>query len=140
MAAFAKIEERIGRILKFSKYYKTAAWGKEDQDDFLNTAILVKSALSGEELITTVLEIESELGRQREEKWGPRIIDIDIIFYNTDIIKTSELEIPHPRMAERNFVLIPLMEIAGDYLHPQLNITVEDLYLNSLDTKNVILL
>ncbi len=140
LAAYAKIEEQVGAIYAFSQFYKTAAWGKEDQDDFINTAILVKTTLSSAELLTTVLNIESELGRKRQEKWGPRIIDIDILFYNSDIIQSPDLVIPHPSMAERNFVLIPLMEIAGDYLHPKLNITVEDLYLNSLDTKNVILL
>lgn len=140
LAAYAKIEEQIGQIAKFSQFYKTAAWGKEDQEDFINTAIFIKTSLEAKELLSAVLKIETELGRERQEKWGPRIIDIDILFFNQDIIQNSNLVIPHPRMTERNFVLIPLMEIAADYVHPQLNINVEDLYLNSRDDKHVILL
>ena len=88
-------------------------------------------------VLSIALEIEDNLGRKRKEKWGERLIDIDIIFYNNEIIETAELCIPHKHMHERRFVLTPLNEIASSYLHPKYNKTVADLLLECNDVESV---
>ena len=94
--------------------------------------------LSGEETLAAVLKIENALGRVRLEKWGERLIDIDIIFFNNEIIETPDLCIPHKHMHERNFVLIPLNEIAPYFMHPKYNKTVAELFKNSKDIEKVV--
>jgi 2-amino-4-hydroxy-6-hydroxymethyldihydropteridine diphosphokinase len=100
--------------------YQTAAWGKEDQDDFYNVALVyeVSSDLDALEVLKMIIAIEKLLKRERFEKWGPRIIDIDIIYLGTDIIKNKILEVPHPLLQERRFVLEPLADIVPDFEHP----------------------
>ncbi|MFK8104439.1 MAG: 2-amino-4-hydroxy-6-hydroxymethyldihydropteridine diphosphokinase [Saprospiraceae bacterium] len=139
-AAKAQIAERIGPISQYSKYYETEAWGLTDQADFINQAIGVQTELSPEALLDTVLSIEENLGRERKEKWSARLIDIDIIFYGDQIVQSERLAIPHPHLHQRNFVLIPMLEIAGDWMHPQLLQTIEELYLTSKDPLEVIML
>ncbi len=113
------IAERIGTIAKTSGIYITAAWGNEDQAEFYNQAIEIKTKRSSTELLKTILEIEESLGRNRSnDKWQERTIDIDILFFNDEIIDLKELKIPHPFIQERKFVLIPLNEIAKDHMHP----------------------
>lgn len=112
------IETAIGTIVKASSIYETAAWGVEDQPAFLNQVILVHSSLSAIDCLQSTQHIELELGRVRQKKWGERVIDIDILYFNEDIIDLPNLNIPHPFISERRFTLEPLAEIAPDYVHP----------------------
>jgi 2-amino-4-hydroxy-6-hydroxymethyldihydropteridine diphosphokinase len=125
--ARASIEKMIGSVIRSSEVYKTSPWGKTDQEDFYNQAIEIRSPLPAEELLQSILEIEKQIGRTRTEKWGPRLIDIDILLYGREIIEKPTLIIPHPRMHERKFALIPLCEIAPHMEHPVFNITIEQL-------------
>ncbi|AYE35371.1 2-amino-4-hydroxy-6-hydroxymethyldihydropteridine diphosphokinase [Clostridium septicum] len=123
------IKEAINRIKenknitvsKVSNLIETEPWGFEDQDTFINGVIEVETILSPKELIKTLLSIENDMKRERILRWGPRIIDLDIIFYDDLISNDEEVIIPHPRMEEREFVLEPLNEIAPNMLHPILN-------------------
>lgn len=119
--------EKAGEIVQGSSLYETAAWGIREQASFLNQALLLHTELAPQDLLQVVLSIETLMGRVRQEKFGPRIIDIDILFYNHDVINEPGLMIPHPAMQERRFVLVPLDEIAADYLHPVLQLTVHQL-------------
>jgi len=112
------IEKMCGSIVSRSALYQTAAWGVENQDAFLNQALLIETTLSADQLIEKLLWIEERIGRKREEKYGPRIIDIDIVLFNNEVIQSEGLIIPHPQMQNRRFVLEPLNEIAADVLHP----------------------
>ena len=125
--ACMKIEKQAGTVLKKSAVYETAAWGITDQNLFLNQVLLVSTPLPPEELLHTLLNIEQELGRKRIMKMGPRIIDIDILFYNNKIISTPVLTVPHPQIANRRFVLTPLNEIAPCFVHPVLQKTIREL-------------
>lgn len=109
------------KLVKKSSYLKTEPWGYEDQEEFLNCAIEVKTILSSRELLEKMQSIEKEMKRERIIKWGPRVIDLDIIFFNNEINNEEDLVIPHPRMEERKFVLEPLCEIAPNMMHPVLN-------------------
>lgn len=99
-------------LLRQSSVYRTAPWGKLDQPDFLNMAVLIETSLAPAELLAVCLEIERERGRERIERWGPRTLDIDILTYGEEVIDRPGLQVPHPRIAERAFVLTPLNEIA----------------------------
>lgn len=132
------IQEKIGPVTQVSKLYETAAWGMKEQADFLNQAIEIHSTKSAEKVLELVLSIEEKIGRVREEKWGARIIDIDILFFDDEVINTPLLKIPHPFIQERNFVLIPLLEICPDFEHPVLHLPVEELYWNSKDESEVL--
>jgi 2-amino-4-hydroxy-6-hydroxymethyldihydropteridine diphosphokinase len=116
-----------GTVLQVSSIYQTAAWGKEDQPSFLNQVVEIETDLSPKELLIKMLAIESSLGRVRDEKWGSRIIDIDILFYGSQIVKTPQLTIPHPRIAERRFVLVPMAEVDGGFVHPILRKNIKTL-------------
>lgn len=121
------IEERCGSIIDRSSLYETAAWGKTDQNSFLNQALVLETTLSARDLLNEILYIESLMGRDRAEKYGPRIIDIDIIFFNHQVINEPRLVIPHPEMASRRFVLEPLNQVIPAYIHPILYKTVSEL-------------
>lgn len=116
-----------GTIVEASSIYETAPWGKQDQPGFLNQLIVVDTLLSAVELLECLLGIENKMGRKREEKLGPRTIDIDILFFNDEIIATDTLVVPHPHMADRRFVLAPLCEVAPRKIHPVSNKTVEEM-------------
>jgi 2-amino-4-hydroxy-6-hydroxymethyldihydropteridine diphosphokinase len=137
----ATARERItmagGRILLASSLYKTAAWGKTDQADFLNQALEVSTEQDAPVWLATLLAIEEKMGRRRLEKYGSRIIDIDILFFNNSIIRDERLTIPHPEIQYRRFALAPLEEIAPFYTHPVLNRTVRDLLADCSDPLTV---
>ena len=124
MLVLTKARESIahacGKIIIQSSVYETAAWGKEDQEAFLNQVIVIETKLSSIDLLTSILKIEEGLGRKRQMKYGPRIIDIDILLFNDEVINIEGLKVPHPQMQNRRFVLQPLNEIAPDKLHPVL--------------------
>ena len=121
--AMKLIEEQIGNIELKSSIYETAAWGQTNQPDFLNQALLVNTNMQADELMSKLLSIENLMGRIRTIKLGPRTIDLDIMYFNNEVISTNLITIPHPKLAERKFVLEPLFEIAPNYLHPVLNKT-----------------
>jgi 2-amino-4-hydroxy-6-hydroxymethyldihydropteridine diphosphokinase len=121
--AIKLIEEQIGNIELKSSIYETAAWGQTNQPDFLNQALLVNTNMQADELMSKLLSIENLMGRIRTIKLGPRTIDLDIMYFNNEVISTNLITIPHPKLAERKFVLEPLFEIAPNYLHPILNKT-----------------
>ena len=131
--ALQLIEEKIGKIEKKSSVYETEPWGKTDQPMFLNMTILVNSTLLPELLLIQILEIEQTLGRIRIEKWSERVIDIDILFFNNDIINQPDLVIPHPFLHQRRFVLEPLNEISPNLIHPVLEKTINELLENFPD-------
>ena len=105
------------KVIEESSLYQSKAWGNTNQNDFINSVIKIKTKLSPEKLLEKLLKVESGMGRVRKEKWGPRIIDIDILLYGDSVVEKPHLSIPHPYITERKFVLIPLYE-----LNPQLNI------------------
>jgi len=121
------IEQYIGQIIALSGLYETKAWGVENQPDFLNQAIIVKTRLSPEQVLKYALGIENLMGRKRERKWYTRLIDIDLLFFEQQIINTTDLTLPHPFLAKRNFVLTPLAEIAPNFIHPILKKSVLEL-------------
>lgn len=125
--ACEQVEKHAGAILKKSAIYETAAWGFTAQNPFLNQVLLISTSLPPTELLKTLLRIEEEAGRKRVEKMGPRTIDIDMLFYNNQIITSASLTVPHPQIANRRFVLIPLNEIAPDFVHPVLQKTSSNL-------------
>ncbi|MFN8415174.1 MAG: 2-amino-4-hydroxy-6-hydroxymethyldihydropteridine diphosphokinase [Cytophagaceae bacterium] len=131
------IAARLGKIEKISSIYETEAWGKTDQASFYNQVISVHTSLDPVNCLYNVLQIEQDLGRVRIEKWGSRIIDIDILFYENEIVLDSNLRIPHPYIEQRNFVLQPLVEIAPNFIHPVWNLSMEDLLKNSKDQLEV---
>jgi 2-amino-4-hydroxy-6-hydroxymethyldihydropteridine diphosphokinase len=124
-------------VLAESAVYETPPWGVQDQPRFVNSALKAETELTPMELRDHVKQIESELGRERSYHWGPRVIDIDILFYDDLIMETPELVIPHPRMQERGFVLLPLETIAGDLVHPVLGVSIREL-LRDVDTSGIV--
>ena len=135
--AILAIENRVGDIVNFSKVYESAPWRVEGQDNFLNQILKIKTTLLACEVLSIVLNIEEQLGRVRIEKWGERLIDIDIIFYNDSIIETPELCVPHKHLHERMFVLKPLHDIVPEMVHPKYNKTIEELLNMCTDTELV---
>ncbi len=134
------ISYHVGKIDKVSSIYETSPWGMLEQDSFCNQAIRIYTALSAHGLMTELQRIERYVGKENKEKYGPRIIDIDILFYGDAVIEMPELTIPHPRMTERNFVLVPLAEIAATKLHPTKNISIDELKRMCIDKGTVSLL
>ena len=122
-----RIEKAIGNIKKNSSIYRTAAWGKEDQADFLNQVIIVESKLSAEKILHKIFFIEKEMGRIRTIKNAARVIDIDILFFSDEVVNTETLQVPHPQIQNRKFVLVPLAQIAADLVHPILKKSIKDL-------------
>ena len=115
------------KILKESSIYQTAPWGYLDQPAFLNQVIEAQTDLSPLNLLDFLKQTENQLGRQANFRFGPRLIDLDILFYGNRIIQTPRLQVPHPRLTERAFVLIPLAEIAPEFVHPQNRQTIAQL-------------
>jgi 2-amino-4-hydroxy-6-hydroxymethyldihydropteridine diphosphokinase len=118
-----KLLEDTEKIIGSSSVYQTAAWGKKDQPDFLNQVIILETALTPDKLLKKIMGIEMQMGRVRADKWAERTIDIDILYFNDEIIVSEHLKIPHPQIQSRHFTLIPLNEIAPGFKHPVLNIS-----------------
>jgi 2-amino-4-hydroxy-6-hydroxymethyldihydropteridine diphosphokinase len=128
---------RGGSLTGFSSIYETQPWGYDDQPWFLNQVLCLESNLDPMALLNVCKEIETQLGRLPGEKWHARHIDIDILLAGDLVYMDGTLEIPHPQMQERNFVLVPLMEIAPHLIHPVLGKTIEELYLDCRDLGEV---
>ena len=125
-------------VLALSSIYETEPVGKEDQPYFINCVVKIETELSPSDLLASLQSVEDRLGRRGKERWGPRLIDLDIIFYNDLAIETEELTIPHPRAHLRRFVLLPLSEIAPRLVHPVLNVSISRL-LEALQDKKLVL-
>ena len=133
-----KVEDDIGKIITASSIFETTAWGNENRNNFLNSVIKIKTPFDAFTILQKSQEIENNLGRERSDKWGERTIDIDILFYNNKIINTKELTVPHPLIQKRKFVLVPLSEIAPNYMHPILKKNISTLLSECKDTQKVL--
>ena len=133
-----QIEENIGEIITESSIFETIPWGYENQDNFLNSVIKIKTTFDAFKVLKKSQEIENTLGRKRISKWRKRTIDIDILFYNNEIINTTKLIIPHPLIQQRKFVLVPLSEIAPNYIHPILKKSISTLLSECKDNQKVL--
>lgn len=135
--ASSYIQQQCGQIVKQSSFYETEPWGFTEQPSFLNQALCIKTELSPAQLMHTLLQIESEMGRTRTLKMGPRNIDLDILQIDQEIIDSPLLQLPHPAMHLRRFALIPMEEIAPNLVHPHLNKTITQLLEECSDQTNV---
>ncbi len=131
------ISERIAPVISQSHLYETAPWGVTDQPAFLNQVISIETMLTPEELLSRTLEIEKQLGRERRLRWGARVIDIDMLYYSDLVLDTENLHLPHPRLHQRRFTLVPLVEIAPDFVHPVLHKTNQELLNQCTDDSQV---
>lgn len=138
--SFLNLSEDI-KLIRTSALYETEPWGLKDQNWFLNIAVEIKTVLNPQDLLIKLQNIEKTLGRNREKeiRWGERPIDIDIIFYDDIILKTEVLSIPHTHMHKRAFVLVPLLELIPDFIHPVLKKSVNELYDDLEDVEDVCL-
>lgn len=127
--AIVQIELELGKILRVSSFYQTKAWGFDSENEFLNAVVLVNTQLSPLDLLNLTQQIEKNMGRKQKtgSNYSDRVIDIDILFYDLQIITQKRLTIPHPLLHLRDFVLYPLAEIAPDLVHPVLNKSIADI-------------
>lgn len=132
------IHKNLGKIARKSHIYETQAWGKTDQDPFLNQVLMINTIMAPRDLLEKIAEIEREMGRERKEKWGPRTMDIDILFYGKRVIRDKGLEVPHPELHKRLFVLAPMLEIAPELEHPILKQPIDELFMACQDLSEVI--
>lgn len=135
--AIQHIEAGVGPVIKQSGVYETQSWGKTDEPDYLNQVLLINTTLTAPVLLNKLLNIELLLGRERQQKWGSRTMDIDILFYGDEVIDEPNLKIPHPELHKRRFTLAPLAEIAPGFVHPVLKETIEALKNNLQDKLEV---
>jgi 2-amino-4-hydroxy-6-hydroxymethyldihydropteridine diphosphokinase len=131
--ARAWIAKEAGQIIRQSGIYETAAWGNTNQPAFLNQVLAVETALEAGQLMATLLQIEQKMGRVRQQRYGPRTIDIDILLFDNEIHDQPELTIPHPELGNRRFALIPLAEIAAQLVHPVSGKTIAHLLADCSD-------
>jgi len=132
------VAEQVGAIVSASSLYETEAWGVTNQPTYLNQVLLVDTYLTPADALTQTQAIEQRLGRVRAEKWGARLIDIDLLFYDSLILNSPTLTLPHPLLHERRFTLMPLAELAPDFVHPVLGLPVHTLLANCTDENEVI--
>jgi len=126
-AARHALATSAGRVVAASALYETAAWGVADQPAFLNQALALETELMGPALLAACLAAEQGRGRERRARWGARTLDVDILLLGSEIINTPTLSVPHPRLPERRFALLPLAELAPQLRHPQLGQTIAEL-------------
>jgi 2-amino-4-hydroxy-6-hydroxymethyldihydropteridine diphosphokinase len=136
--ALEMLENNIGQIVSKSSLYNTEPWGVQHQEEYLNQAICITTPLSPGDLLASILNIELSLGRKRAQKWDARTIDIDILYYNSDIIELPDLTIPHPHLHLRKFALEPLSEIARYFMHPILKKNTEMMLADCSNELNVV--
>jgi 2-amino-4-hydroxy-6-hydroxymethyldihydropteridine diphosphokinase len=122
-----EINDGLGKIIQRSSVYETEPWGNTEQDCFLNMVVIVNSSMEAEQMMEHIISIEEKLGRVRTKKWEPRIIDIDILFYDDEIISKKNLVVPHPDLHLRKFTLMPLAEVMPAYIHPVLKKSMAEL-------------
>lgn len=137
LTARKKISGQAGEIVQASRIYQTAAWGIRDQPDYLNQVLLLKTSLSPQQCLKKLLAIEQDMGRVRTQKNAARVIDIDILLFNDEVISEPGLIIPHPEIANRRFALAPLNELAPAYIHPLLRVSINHLLIRCSDTLDV---
>lgn len=118
LVAAVKAVSKLGKVTLKSKVYETEAWGGVAKGAFLNQLVMINTKYSPLEILVFTKQIETDLGRKRAEHWGDRTMDIDIIYFGDKVIDTDELQVPHPLLTERKFVLVPLTEILPDFIHP----------------------
>ena len=126
-SAVSMLDERLAAPVVLSSVYETKPWGYTDQPDFLNLVCRVDTALTPDDLLGLAQEIERLLGRKPTFRYGPRVIDVDILLYGDKVIDTPELRVPHPRLSERAFALAPLAELAPELRHPELGVSIREL-------------
>lgn len=136
--SLAFLEKKVGAIVQKSALYETQPWGLQTQPNFYNMVIEVTSTLTPMAVLDQILAIEKEMGRIREVRWAKRLIDIDILYDDKLIINEASIKIPHPEIAYRKFVLIPLLEIAPDFVHPVLKLSTQELLQQCTDPLEVI--
>jgi len=127
----------IGKTMAVSSVYETKAWGNTEQPDYFNQAIAMQTGETPDNLLLNILGIERQLGRVREEKWGSRIIDIDILLFGSSIVESDKLKVPHPFLPDRRFALTPLAEIAPEIIHPLLDKSIKVLLAECADELQV---
>jgi 2-amino-4-hydroxy-6-hydroxymethyldihydropteridine diphosphokinase len=125
------------KVVKSSSLYESKPFGYLEQDNFFNSVVKGETNLDAEGLLDLVNKIETKIGRKSRFKWGPREIDIDILFFNAELIISDKIKIPHPGIPERDFVLVPLNEIEPDFVHPELNKKISDIC-KSVTENNII--
>jgi len=135
--ALLAIEKKMGKIIQKSSIYQTAAWGKEDQNDFLNQVILIETSFDAKKLLESLLTIELLFERKRIERWGPRTLDLDLLSLDNQIENSKSLVLPHPRIQERKFILVPLAELNPNWVHPMLRKSASELLDNCADQLKV---
>ncbi len=132
-AAFKEISSRCGTIVRSSGLYETSPWGITEQSFFLNCVVQLDTSYAPEKLLELLLEIEQQMGRVRDIRWGERLIDLDILYFNNAIISSETLTLPHPELHNRRFTLVPLCEVAEHFIHPILHKTSRQLLENCSD-------
>lgn len=125
--AVQHLQETAGTVAAISGLYETAAWGLTSQPAFLNQAVGLRTLLTPAQLLAACLAIEQRAGRERHVRWDARTLDVDILLYDDQVLETPELQVPHPRLPERRFALVPLNEIAPEVVHPLLHCPVAEL-------------